>query len=353
MIEGSLSNVPLGDVFQLVTGGGKSGVLDVDQDDVRARIYLDQGRVQVAHLRPGVHLGEIMVRMELMTTREVQEVLDRQPQEDAGTPLGLRAVADGLLDEEDLHAALARQAVEVLAELLSWRTGAFSFAERTASASQAPTDRTYDAMALLMEADALRQELDLGIADPATVYRRVGDPTALELPVGAWEVLALVDGFRSARTVASEGDHGEERTLRLLSRLEELGVIEGLAPEVPEPVVLVVSPSNARARLVRLTLQRVGLRPMLFEDGEAALAHLDEARPSAFVVDDRQGEAWELVRALRATPGRGHVPAVVLEARPARWWTRMRRPKAHVMRLPFEELALQELVGRLAGRPLA
>lgn len=353
MIEGSLVNVPLADVLQLVTGGGKSGVLEVAREGVRARIYVDHGRIQVAHLRPGVHLGEIMVRMDLLTTREAQEILDRQEHEDAGTRLGLHAVLAGLIEEQDLHAALERQAVEVVAELLGWRTGSFAFSERTASASQVPTERTYDAMALLMEADALRQELDQGTAAPEAVYRRVGDPTQHTLPEGAWEVLAHVDGFRTARTVASEGDLGEERTLRVLTRLEELGVIEALVAEGPEPVVFVVSPSDARARLIRLALQRVGVRPMLFEQADAALAHLDEARPSVLVVEDHDGRAWELVRRLRSTPGRRHLPAVVLEARPAGWWTRLRRPKAHVVRLPFEELALQELVGRLAGRPLA
>jgi CheY-like chemotaxis protein len=352
VVEGSLRNVPLGDVVQIVTGGQKSGVLTVASGETRARVYLERGRVQVAHLEPGTHLGEILVRMDALSTHEVQEILARQERENAGTPLGLMAVEAGLLERETLQRALRRQAVEVLAELLGWRDGTFSFAERSLAASQVPTSGSYDAMALLMEADALRRDLDAGTAAPSAVYRRVGDPTEHDLPAGAWELLPLLDGRRPARTVVADADLAEAEGLRLLRRLEEAGVIEELPREEPEPVVLVVSPSPALQRLIRLALQRVGLTPALFDAGEEALAAVDEVRPSVVVVDDRGGEGWELVRRLRATPGRGHLPALVLSDGDGAggWWARWRRPRAEELRRPFHELELQERVARLAGR---
>jgi CheY-like chemotaxis protein len=352
MVEGSLRNVPLGDVVQIVTGGQKSGVLTVAAGVTRARVYLERGRVQVAHLEPGTHLGEILVRMDALSAREVQEILARQERENAGTPLGLMAVEAGLLERETLQSALRRQAVEVLAELLTWRDGTFSFAERSLSASQVPTSGSHDAMALLMEADALRRDLDAGTADPSAVYRRVGDPTEHELPAGAWELLPLLDGRRPARTVVADADMTEVEGLRLLRRLEEAGVIEELPREEPEPVVMVVSPSSALQRLIRLALQRAGLTPVLFDAGEEALAAVDEVRPSVVVVDDRAGEGWRLVRRLRTTPGRGHLPALVLSERsgPRGWWARWRRPRAEELQRPFHELELQERVARLAGR---
>lgn len=355
MIEGSLRNVPLADVLQIVATGRKSGVLSVVRRTTRARVYLERGRVQVAHVAPGVHLGEVLVQLDLLTAHEVQEILARQDHENPGTPLGLTAVAAGLLDEEDLHRALRRQAVETFAELLSWSGGEFSFAERSTLESEVATEHTYDAMSLLMEADELRRDLGGGLAHPAAVYRRAMDPTDADLPEGAWELLPHVDGLRSARTVAADSDLGEARALRLLRRLEELGVLEASPDDAPEPTVLVVSPSDALRRLVRLALLRVGLRPLLFASGDEALAAIDEARPSVVVVDDRDGEGWELVRALRRLPGRGHLPAVVLSGggEPRGLLARLRRPRAEILARPFHELELQQLVGRLAGRPLA
>jgi len=353
VIEGSLRNVPLTDVVQIVSEGQKSGVLTVARQEVRARLYVERGRVQVAHLDPGTHLGEVLVRMDLLTTFEVQEMLARQDRENAGTPLGLMAIEAGLLAPEELQAALRRQAVEALAELLGWREGTFSFAERSITSSQAPTEGSHDAMRLLMEADAMRRELDEGTADPATIYRRVGDPTDHELPPGAWELLGLVDGFRPARTIVADVDLSEGQALRLLRRLEDLQVIEGVARDGPDPAVMVVCASPALQRLIRLSLQRVGLRPELFEAPADALAALDAVRPRVLVVDDREGEGWRLLRQVRSTAGLGHLPAVVLtDDVHGGLLSRWRRPKAEVLSRPFAELELQESVARLAGRPV-
>lgn len=353
MIEGSLRNVPLTDVVQIVSEGQKSGVLTVSRPDARARLYLEHGRVQVAHLDPGTHLGEVLVRMDLLTTFEVQEMLDLQDSENAGTPLGLMAIDAGLLAPEHLQAALRRQAVEAIAELLSWRDGTFSFAERSITSSQAPTEGAHDAMRLLMEADELRRSLDEGTADPATVYRRIGDPTDHELPAGAWDLVGLVDGYRPARTIVADVDLGEGEALRLLRRLEEIGVIEPVDRDGPDPAVMVVCASPALQRLIRLSLQRVGLRPELFESPDAALAALDDVRPKVLVVDDREGEGWRLLRQVRGTAGRGHLPAVVLTDDVGGGpWSRWRRPKAEVLARPFAELELQQSVARLAGRPV-
>src|SRR5690606_27104036 len=100
MIEGSLRNVPLSDIFQIIATGQKSGVLTVQRGQARARIYFDQGRIGYAHVTPGVHLGEILVRMDLLTAHEVQEILRRQHTENPGTQLGLMASQMGLLREE-------------------------------------------------------------------------------------------------------------------------------------------------------------------------------------------------------------------------------------------------------------
>jgi len=353
VIEGSLRNVPLTDVVQIVSEGQKSGVLTVVRQETRARLYLERGRVQVAHLDPGTHLGEVMVRMDLLTTFEVQEMLARQDRENAGTPLGLMAVEAELLTAGELQAALRRQAVEALAELLGWREGTFSFAERSITSSQVPTEGSHDAMRLLMEADAMRRELDEGTADPATVYRRVGDPTDHELPPGAWDLLGLVDGYRPARTIVADVDLGEGQALRLLRRLEDLEVIERVARDVPDPAVMVVCASPALQRLIRLALQRVGLRPELFDGPADALAALDAVRPRVLVVDDREGEGWRLLRQVRSTTGMAHLPAVVLtDDVHGGLLSRWRRPKAEVLSRPFAELELQQSVARLAGRPV-
>ncbi len=354
MIEGDLRNVPLTDVLQIVTSGQKSGVLTVEHEDRRVRLHVERGRILAAHAAPGVPIGELLVRMELLTAREVQELLDRQAAADDGVPLGMRAVRERLMDSDDLQTALRRQATEVLADLLAWRHGTFSFAERSNAHTVVPTEGGHDAMELLMEADALRQELDAEHADPGAVFRRAGDPTRVRLPEGAWDLLGLVDGVRPARLVAAESDLGEARGLRVLHRLAELEVLEPVDTPAPDPAALVVCADPAVAPLLRLALHRVGIRAEPAVDADEALAKLDAVRPAVLVVVDRAGEGWALLRAVRSLPGRAHLPALVLESGDAAvgWWRKVRRPKAETMRRPFDEFELQRVVARLSGRPL-
>ena len=354
MIEGSLRNVPLTDVLQIVTTGMKSGLLSIERAGGWARVYVEQGKIQVAHMEPGTHLGEILVRMDLLSAREVQEILARQHRETAGTPLGLMAIADGRMTHEELLHALRRQAVEVLAELLAWSDGTFSFAERPVDASQAPTDGGHDAMQLLMDADALRRDLDEGSADPSAVYERVGDPTRHDLPAGCWELLGVLDGRLPARTVVAEAEMTEIDGLRLLHHMAELGVLREVAGARSDTVVLVLCAGPVMQRLLRLALQRAGMRSETFADGEDAFAALDRVRPHVLLIDDHDGAGWAWLRRVRDTPGRGHLPTLVLvdpadRGGPlARW----RRPKAETMDRPFDELSLQREVARLAGQKL-
>lgn len=352
MIEGSLRNVPLADVFQVVVAGRKSGVLEVRRRHAVARIYFEDGRIQYASLKPGVHLGEVLVRMDLLTVREVQEILATQSHENPGRPLGFTAVQRGLLEDDDLTSALGRQVVEVVSELITWRDGEFRLAEADVLRTHVPGGIGVDAMTVLLEVAGSGGEGSARSA-PGAVYARAGDPTTVALPDGAWDLLALVDGRRSARGIAAEVDLPEHRAYAVLAELEGLGVVARVPVAIEEPLVLVVSPSTALQRLVRLAALRTGARAETVSDGEAAVGAVAEERPLAVVVD-ADGDGWAVVRTLRRTEGLAHVPMLVLGAEAAggvleRW----RRPRADVMAKPFEELELQEWLTRRLVRALA
>lgn len=350
MIEGSLKNVPLTDVFQIIATGQKTGVLTVTRGLARARIYFQAGQIGYAHVTPGVHLGEILVRMDLLTAHEVQEILRRQHTENAGTPLGLTAVEMELLSEDDLDRALERQVLEVLGDLLHWEDGHFTFGDVPPEASQVLTRKGVDGMTLLMQVATREQQYAEEHVDPDTVFVRLGDPTRVTLPASAWEVLGYVDGRRSARTIAAELDLTEAHVFHLLRSLERLEVIEPSPFKVEDPVVLVASPSPALQRLIRLALQRAGMRVESVHGYDAVDDGIAEHRPNALVLDDEGGTSWELVRALRKNPAHGHLPVLVLVDELPRTGPFRRLPRAETMTKPFHELTLQQHVGRLVGR---
>ncbi len=352
MIAGSLKNLPLTDLFQLVANSQKSGVLTVTRLEQRARLYFDQGRIAYAHLTPGKHLGEILVRMDLLTALEVQEILNLQDRENAGTLLGRMAVATELISEDELQGAIEWQALEVVTELMSWSDGGFEFTEPKPNASQVPSGEGIDALMLLMRVVHGLDQYSAGGVSPEVVYVRAGDPTQVEISAGAWEVLGNVDGRRSARSVAAELDLSERQVFHLLDELRNAGVIEASPYPADEPLVLVVSPSGGLQRLLRLTLQRAGMRVETISAYEGTLGAIETHHPKALVLDDNDGNAWEVVRELRRNSAHGHLPVLLLVAKQPRGTIFRPLPRADTMLKPFEELALQQQVGRLLGRSL-
>ncbi len=349
MIRGSLKNLPLTDMFQLIANTQKSGVMTLNRHEARARLYFEQGRLSYAHVTPGNHLGEVMVRMDLLQLDEVQAILKRQRVENAGTLLGRMAVDMGYIDEDQLGAAVELQALEVLSELMSWSDGVFEFAAPDPNSSQVPSGDGIDALALLMRVAHGMHEFDKAVS-PDAVFLKSGDPTSVDLPPNGWEVLGHVDGRRSARSIAAEFDMSERRVFHILGQLHELGVVQSAPYAADETLVLVVTPSPALGRLLRLTLLRAGYRVALAEDYETALNGIEAHHPKAVVIDDVGGAAWDVVREVRRSAAHGHLPVLLLVEQQPRQNLFRPLPRAETMLKPFHELELQQHVARLLGK---
>ncbi len=349
MIEGTLQNLPFGDVLQVIATGQKSGVLEIARNSARALLSFDRGGLEYAHLVPGLHLGELLVRMDLVTTAEVQELLKRA-KEDAAY-LGLLALEAGLIDEGDLRAAVKAQVLDALAELCGWKKGNFRFSDGFQAGRYVLLETPLDTLSLLMQVARQLDDWQKGRAPPEVVFLRQGDPTQANLPEGGWDVLGYVDGRRNAGTIAAELDLPERQVYRLLYLLQEAGVI---APSpYPDDLgpVLVLAGDYSLRRLLQLSLRRTGLSPVLAADARSGLSCLSRENPRLVVVDDQAGEGWAFVREVRGLVRCRYLPVVVLtgDKRPPRAFAAL---KAHVLQKPFQELELQQLVTRLMGRTL-
>lgn len=353
VLRGQLRNVPLTEVFQVLVTGHKAGTLEVRRDDHVAVLELEEGRIRYASLRPGVHLGEILIRMELLSSDEVQDLLAGQTREHAGAPLGFAAAKLGLVSDDELVRAVRRQVAEVVGELLTWRDGDFHFTEAEVDRTYVPDGQAVDAMAVLMEVAAELEDRDAARVPSGAVFVVHGDPTTVTLPDGAWEVLAHVDGRRTARSIAAEIDLPRRRTLGVLGRLEATEVLRRVQVVDPEPVVLIVSSSDAQRRLLALVVERCGGVPEGVATLDAALAAARVRRPHAILVDDADdADGWSLTAALRTEGGLAHLPlALVSNAAPPTRWRWWRRPKADVLARPFAEAALLTWLERWLPAP--
>ena len=352
MLEGTLKNLPFTDILQVLANSQKSGVLTLTQAFFRGRVYFDKGRVEVAHISPGRHLGELLVRQGLMDMFDIQTLLARQASDNPGTLLGLLAVEAGYITDEQLSAVIKTQMLDALTELATWTSGSFHFAERSTTASQLPVERSFDTMMLLMEVISRLDSWQPGAVEVDSLFERQGDPAEVELSDKEVEVLSYVDGARPAMTIAAELDLPEKQVYHMLNSLLERGLITSVQSSVAAREVLILSASDTMRQLIHLSLQRVGLAPFVANDVVSAIDFAMTRAPQACVVDDIKGEGLSSVKELRSLSGHKNLPAVLLskeKLKPAGFFARFRAPVAHVLLKPYQERELQQLVIRLVN----
>lgn len=350
MIAGNLRHLPLSEVFQIIVTGQKSGVLSVVHEGKRSRIIFELGRVQYAYCIPGLHLAEILVRMELLTAYEAQ-VLYKHLDEKTSN-LGIYAIEQGYVEEEALKQALKIYLTETLTYLLGWKAGSFKFTEKSTVVSHLPPTYSFEAMSLLMEVIRRHDEWQKGLAQASTIYQKIGNPTSLSLVEGSWEVLGLINGQRSARSIAAEMDMPEEQVYRILYLLEEQGILSKSSFQANEPFILLVSKSQFLQRLIHLALRRIAVTPLIASTDENAVMLAEQERPRVIIIDKVDEGSWDLVKDLRQLLGFSKTPIIMLESESdsvgilKRW----NRPKVTKLLKPFEEIDLQQLVSQFIGR---
>src|SRR6266550_3299068 len=208
-IEGPLRELGIHDVFQLLDLSRKTGVLRVTSElrHNAGTISFEGGAIIFAEIRSNPH------------------------------PLGALLLRTGKITEADLERAVRFQIEEVVFEVMGWREGYFSFSE--GSPSELPTDATVriPTEALLMEGARRIDEWSriegriphLGVV-PMLAPPQEASEGELDLLPPEWEMLAMVDGQRDLRTIASELGRSDFEVAKTLFGLESAGLVALVDP---------------------------------------------------------------------------------------------------------------------------
>lgn len=255
-LQGSIENFTLVDILQLIATGRKSGTLGIQRDDAIVMVYFQAGNVTYAYgPRETFHLGALLSERGKITAEQLEEAVATQARTDNAKRLGEIMINKGFIDRADLEEVVREQVEELLYSLLAWRTGSFKFYE-----DQFPT-REEITVSLSIEniiLEGLRRIDEQAmirdtLPDLDQVYRlsssQAGRTREVSFKASEWNVMALVDGYRSLNQVCEVSPFKRHETLNRMAQLKMAGLIEPSQKTAP----MTSASSNLEAMIADLS----------------------------------------------------------------------------------------------------
>lgn len=232
-IEGSLQDVSMADICQLLAMGRKTGCLSVTDRSNFGYVYFENGRVIYASLlnRPD-RLGEVLVRNGVISEQQLADAMAVQSQRRGGTPVGEVLLEQGVITAADLHRFIRVQVEEAVYHLFSWSRGTFHF-----DVDQRPEEDGFYLVdipteSLLLEGARRVDEWSLiekKVPSFDLVFEVVKDPEQdpdVELEERQARVVSLIDGERTVEDLVRASGMVEFDVGKALYALIQAGFVE-------------------------------------------------------------------------------------------------------------------------------
>ncbi len=238
-IEGSLAEVSLADICQLLAMGKKTGCLTVTDRSNFGYVYFEGGRVTYASIlnRPD-RLGELLVRNDVIGREDLSQAMERQAHE-PGKRLGELLVAQGSLSEEELDRFITIQIEEAVYHLFTWNEGSFHF-DPEQRPEQGARKVSINAESLLLEGARRVDEWSLiekKVPSMDLVFALERDPRGeegMELTEEHHKILPLLDGSRTVREVVEESGLVEFEVAKAIYGLLQAGFAQRVGQKASE-----------------------------------------------------------------------------------------------------------------------
>ena len=316
-IEGSLVDVGLADICQLLSLGRKTGCLTLTDRSNFGYVYFRNGRVIYASVlnRPD-RLGELLVRNGVIRREELTQGMDRQSQQ-KGQRLGEILVELGFVSRQELERWITIQIQEAVYHLFTWNQGSFHFRPDEAPDESQVFLVSLNTDALLMEGARRVDEWSLierKIPSLDLLFKVVRDPKGQEGVELSWnqkKLLPLLDGHRTVHDLVRESGLVEFETGKSLYELIQAGFVQEVGQRTPK------GEKKADTDVQRhLNLGQAFYRAGMLEDAarefEEALKgdpHEPAGRFRLGLIGLRSGDAGlalEHFSAIRGRPARGY-----------------------------------------------
>ncbi len=161
-MTGRLDEVSVAEVLHLLSWGEKTGKLTLSRGSAEGVVVLRHGRiVNAASNSPREALGSILVCRKLLSENTLLSAVEEARRAPGGRSLGATLVAMGVLDPQDLRAAVREQVEQVITEFFLWESGSFRFEpmQPDEPASYLDTDQGFNTEQVVLEVVKLVDEV--------------------------------------------------------------------------------------------------------------------------------------------------------------------------------------------------
>jgi hypothetical protein len=273
MLQGTLNEFTLSDVFSLLALTKKSGALRVTADTTDGRVFFRDGGICLALSDAGrVPLIARLVSAGLMGEEDLRPVVaDHAGSSVAITDALLRS---GQVEDRVLGGFLREQIVDAVFELMRLTEGCFSFDANEPGLSRGLTlgvvEVVGEANRRLDEWQTISGRISSPNAVLAMVPAAAAQAEGVTLAGEQWDLLALVDGRRTVADIVELTGQGEFATCRVLGDLVQAGLVEACDPA-----------AGGQTRLDRLIAAREALRSLERVEQPGIRPRLSSAAPLA------------------------------------------------------------------------
>jgi tetratricopeptide (TPR) repeat protein len=237
-IEGSLADVALADICQLLSLGRKTGCLTVTDRANFGYVYFEKGRVVYASVlnRPE-RLGDLLVKGGAIAPEDLAKAVELKETE-GDRRLGEILVELGALSQQDLEKWITVQVEEAVFHLFDWSRGSFHFNPDEGPDEDQTLRVSLSVDGLLMEGARRVDEWSLmekKIPSLDVIFVLGRDPQAesVVLSQAQEKLLPLLDGTRTVRELARDAGLVEFETGKALYELIQGGFLHEAGRKAP------------------------------------------------------------------------------------------------------------------------
>ncbi len=226
-VEGTLDTIPLPDLFQLITFGKKTGILEIAVNDFLGKVFFVKGEIRGAESSSiRETLFDVFIRERNISLKDLKVLLTLGKSQ---KEIFQKLFQENKLTKKDLLDFQKDQIKEILLDFLSVNMGKFKFLKTKTDLSQEyPTSFKIGIQDLLMGSiDRIdKVEKHEKVILENNIYVIKNPLSDQEKPAIYYEILKLIDGENSVMDIFTKSKRSKFVVYTIINELLQLGVIE-------------------------------------------------------------------------------------------------------------------------------